>query len=143
MNRLLATAVSTAAAALLVAAGGAASASVAEPTDDATTKLCSSLTELKADNAKLRTLDPATATKDQIKDAHKAVQDDWKTVAESTAQFNAAQKDAIKTAANDVKKTYEDLPGDTTGAESLTKLTPGLQKLDTAVASAQSGLQCG
>ncbi|AWZ03926.1 MULTISPECIES: hypothetical protein [unclassified Streptomyces] len=141
MNRLLATAVSTAAAALLVA-GGAASAS-AEPTDDATKELCSSLTELKADNAKLRTLDPATATKDQIKDAHNAVQDDWKTVAESTAQFNAAQKDAIKSAANDVKKAYDDLPGDTTGADALTKLTPDLQKLDTAVASAQLGLQCG
>ncbi|MFF1413738.1 hypothetical protein ACFVX6_28795 [Streptomyces sp. NPDC058289] len=142
MNRLLATAVSTAAAALLVA-GGAASAFAAAPTDDATDKLCSSLTELKADNAKLRALDPATATKDQIKDAHKAVQDDWKTVAESTAQFNAAQKDAVKTATNDLKKTYDDLPGDTTGADALTKLTPDLQKLDTAVASAQTGLQCG
>lgn len=141
MNRLLATAVSTAAAALLVA-GGAASVA-AEPTDDATQQLCSSLTELKADNAKLRALDPATATKDQIKDAHKAVQDDWKTVAESTAQFNAAQKDAVKSASNDLKKTYEGLPGDTTGAEILTKLTPDLQKLDTAVASAQTGLQCG
>ncbi len=142
MNRLLATAVSTAAAALLVA-GGSASAFAAGPTDDATTELCSSLTELKADNAKLRALDPATATKDQIKDAHNAVQDDWKTVAESTAQFNAAQKDAVKSAADDVKKTYEDLPGDTTGAEVLSKLTPDLQKLDTAVASAQTGLQCG
>ncbi|WP_407840881.1 hypothetical protein ACE1OC_38135 [Streptomyces sp. DSM 116496] len=142
MNRLLATAVSTAAAALLVA-GGAASAFAAAPADEATDKLCSSLTELKADNAKLRALDPATATKDQIKDAHKAVQDDWKTVAESTAQFNAAQKDAVKTAANDLKKTYDDLPGDTTGADALTKLTPDLQKLDTAVASAQNGLQCG
>ncbi|MFE4637792.1 hypothetical protein ACFRJ1_31085 [Streptomyces sp. NPDC056773] len=142
MNRLLATAVSTAAAGLLVA-GGAASAFAAGPTDDATTELCSSLTELKADNAKLRALDPATATKDQIKDAHNAVQDDWKTVAESTAQFNAAQKDAVKSAANDLKKAYEDLPGDTTGAEVLTKLTPDLQKLDTAVASAQTGLQCG
>ncbi|MFE4258917.1 hypothetical protein [Streptomyces sp. NPDC056883] len=142
MNRLLATAVSTAAAALLVA-GGAASAFAAAPADDATDKLCSSLTELKADNAKLRALDPATATKDQIKDAHKAVQDDWKTVAESTAQFNAAQKDAVKTATNDLKKTYDDLPGDTTGADALTKLTPDLQKLDTAVASAQNGLQCG
>ncbi|WP_328296900.1 hypothetical protein OG389_03130 [Streptomyces sp. NBC_00435] len=142
MNRLLATAVSTAAAALLVA-GGAASASAAGPTDDATQELCSSLTELKADNAKLRTLDPATATKDQIKDAHKAVQDDWKTVAESTAQFNAAQKDAVKSAANAVKKTYDDLPGDTTGAAALSKLTPDLQKLDSAVVSAQTGLQCG
>lgn len=142
MNRLLATAVSTAAAGLLVV-GGAASAFAAGPTDDATTELCSSLTELKADNAKLRALDPATATKDQIKDAHNAVQDDWKTVAESTAQFNAAQKDAVKSAANDLKKAYEDLPGDTTGAEVLTKLTPDLQKLDTAVASAQTGLQCG
>ncbi|MCX5129662.1 hypothetical protein M8Z33_02220 [Streptomyces sp. ZAF1911] len=142
MNRLLATAVSTAAAALLVA-GGAASAFAAAPADDATDKLCSSLTELKADNAKLRALDPATATKDQIKDAHKAVQDDWKTVAESTAQFNAAQKDAVKKASNDLKKTYDDLPGDTTGADALTKLTPDLQALDTAVASAQNGLQCG
>ncbi|MFI5982266.1 hypothetical protein ACIBEA_15440 [Streptomyces sp. NPDC051555] len=142
MNRLLATAVSTAAAALLVT-GGAASAFAAAPTDDATNKLCSSLTELKADNAKLRTLDPATATKDQIKSAHNAVQDDWKTVAESTAQFNAAQKDAVKSAANAVKKTYDGLPGDTTGADALTKLTPDLQKLDTAVASAQSGLKCG
>ncbi|MGW7065131.1 hypothetical protein ACWGHM_42530 [Streptomyces sp. NPDC054904] len=137
MNRLLATAVSTAAAALLVA-GGAALAS-AEPTDDATKQLCSRLTELKADNAKLRALDPASATKDQIKDAHDAVQDDWKAVAESTAQFNAAQKDAIKSAADNVKKTYEDLPGGTTGAQALTKITPDLQKRDTVVASAQCG----
>ncbi|MCX4775971.1 hypothetical protein [Streptomyces sp. NBC_01264] len=142
MNRLLATAVSTAAAALLVA-GGAASASAAEPTDDATTKLCSSLTELKADNAKLRELDPATATKDQIEEAHKAVQDDWTTVAKSTAQFKAAHKEAIKNATKDVKKTYDGLPGDTTGAEALTKLTPNLQNLDEAVANAQTGLKCG
>ncbi|MEV8533644.1 hypothetical protein [Streptomyces sp. NPDC051211] len=140
MNRLLATACSTAAA-LALAVGGA-SAAVAQPTDDAAVQLCSNLTELRADNAKLRALDPATATKDQVKDAFDDVQDSWKDVGESTAQFEASKKDAVKKAADDLKSTWEGLPGDTTGQEALTKLTPQIQSLDTAVSDATTSLSC-
>ncbi|MFG2292119.1 hypothetical protein [Streptomyces sp. NPDC048603] len=138
MKRLLATAVS-AAAALVLAAGGAAS---AQPTDDAGKQLCTDLGELKADNAKLKALDPATATKDQIKQAHDDVQDEAKEVAESKAQFDQARKDAVQKAATDLQTAFAALPGDTTGKQALDKLQPQIQSLDSAVDAATTSLDC-
>ncbi|MEU9234340.1 hypothetical protein [Streptomyces subrutilus] len=144
MNRVLSAAVSTVSA-LVLSAGGASAALAAGPTDDPTAaaaQLCTNLNELKADNAKLRALDPANATKEQIQEAYSDVQDDWKDVADSTATWDTARKDAVKTAADDLKTAYEALPGDTTGRESVTALKPHTDKLETAVTEAHSSLNC-
>ncbi|MCX4539501.1 hypothetical protein [Streptomyces sp. NBC_01565] len=132
-------------AALVLAAGGASAAFAAGPSDGpsaAATELCTDLTTLNSDTAALNALNPSTATKDQVKDAYTAVQDDWEAVAKSTATWEAAQKDAVKTAADALKKSYQGLPGDTTGSEAVTTLKPQAQSLDAAVKAARTGLSC-
>ncbi|MDA5282938.1 hypothetical protein ACWGHM_18945 [Streptomyces sp. NPDC054904] len=104
--------------------------------------LCTDLNALRADNAKLKALNPANATKDQIKEAVDAVQSDWEGVKENTSALKEAERNAVKAAAEDLKKSYEDLPGDTTGKDALTQLQPKIQTLDVATAAASSGLKC-
>ena len=104
--------------------------------------LCTDLAALKADNAKLKALDPANATKDQIKDAYDAVQQDWAGVKENISALKEAERSAVQGAAEDLKKGYEGLPGDTTGKDALTQLQPQIQTLDQATTSAASGLKC-
>ncbi|MFD9406068.1 hypothetical protein ACFWBN_03455 [Streptomyces sp. NPDC059989] len=115
------------------------------PSEEATkaaADLCTDLGSLKADNAKLKALNPATATKDQVKDAYDAVQKDWDGVKENLSKLKDAERAAVQAAAEDLKKGYEDLPGDTTGKDALTKLQPQIQKLDETSTAASAGLQC-
>ncbi|MFF4321196.1 hypothetical protein [Streptomyces sp. NPDC001568] len=135
----------TAAAALVLSLGGAPAALAAEPTPNqsaAAAQLCTDLNKLRSDATALVGLNPASATKDQVKDAYNDVKDGWDNVSESTATWDAAQKDAIKSAADGLKKTWDDLPDDTTGTDAAGKLKPQAQQLDTAVKSARTGLQC-
>ncbi|MFF2191409.1 hypothetical protein [Streptomyces sp. NPDC058157] len=135
----------SAAAALLLSVGGASAAFAADPSPNqsaAAAQLCTDLNELRSDATALFGLNPASATKDQVKDAYDDVRDGWDDVSESTAAWNAAQKDAVKSAADGLKKTWDGLPGDVTGAEAATKLKPQAQMLDSAVKSARTGLKC-
>ncbi|GAA0301087.1 hypothetical protein GCM10010302_44570 [Streptomyces polychromogenes] len=116
--------------------------SAAEQATKAAADLCTDLNALKADNAKLKALDPASSTKDQVKDAYDAVQKDWGNVKENLAKLKKAEQDAVKDAAENLKKGYEGLPGDTTGKDALTKLQPQIQKLDEASTAASTGLKC-
>ncbi|WP_330300228.1 hypothetical protein [Streptomyces sp. NBC_00503] len=61
----------------------------------AASALCTNLSTLKGDTAKLDALDPATATKDQIKDAYEAVQKDWTAVGGDLGDLKGAKKDAL------------------------------------------------
>ncbi|WP_424216533.1 hypothetical protein ACN20G_30850 (plasmid) [Streptomyces sp. BI20] len=133
-----------AAAGLILTAGGT-SAAFADPSDDpssAAAELCTDLSELGSDSAALRALNPASATKDQVKEAYKDVQDSWKNVAESTATWDTAKKDAVKKAADALVKAYKDLPGDTTGTDALRQLSPHTAGLESAVTTARTGLTC-
>lgn len=115
------------------------------PSEEATkaaSELCTDLSELKADNAKLRALSPSSATKDQVKDAQQAVQDDWNSVKENASQLKEAERSAVQSAAEDLKKAYDALPGDTTGQDALAQLQPQILKLDEATTSAATGLKC-
>ncbi|MEU8779809.1 hypothetical protein [Streptomyces sp. NPDC048606] len=135
----------TAATALVLSLGGASAAFAAEPTPNqsaAAAQLCTDLNKLRADATALFGLNPASATKDQVKDAYEDVRDGWESVSESTATWNAAQKDAIKSAADGLKKTWDDLPDDATATDAAGKLKPQAQTLNTAVQSARTGLQC-
>ncbi|WP_374774954.1 hypothetical protein OG756_20600 [Streptomyces sp. NBC_01310] len=116
--------------------------SPSEEATEAAADLCTDLGALKADNAKLKALNPATATKDQIKEAYDAVQDDWADVKENVSKLREAERAAVQAAAEDLKKGYEDLPGDTTGKDALTQLQPQIQKLDESSTAAAAGLQC-
>ncbi|MFE5494173.1 hypothetical protein ACFQ8S_07090 [Streptomyces virginiae] len=118
------------------------SSSPAEEASEASADLCTDLNALKADNAKLKALNPAVATKDQIKDAYDAVQEDWANVKENANKLKDAERSAVQSAAENLKKGYEDLPGDTTGKDALTKLQPQIQQLDEATTAASSGLKC-
>ncbi|MEU8460742.1 hypothetical protein [Streptomyces sp. NPDC029003] len=118
------------------------SSSPAEQASEAAADLCTDLNALKADNAKLRTLDPAVATKDQVKDAYDAVQKDWENVRNNLTKLKEDQRNAVKSAAEDLKKAYQDLPGDTTGKDVLSKLQPQIQTLDQATTSASTSLKC-
>ncbi|KJK52388.1 hypothetical protein [Streptomyces sp. NRRL F-4428] len=119
------------------------SSSPSEDASEAAADLCTDLNALKADNAKLKALNPAVATKDQIKEAHDAVQQDWEDVKENAGKMKDAERSAVQSAAENLKKAYEDLPGDTTGRDALTQLQPQIQQLDDATAAASSGLKCG
>ncbi|GAA0274808.1 hypothetical protein GCM10010302_10510 [Streptomyces polychromogenes] len=144
MRHIPSTAVS-AAAALLLSVGGASAAFAADPSPNqsaAAAQLCTDLNELRSDATALFGLNPASATKDQVKSAYNDVRDEWGEVSKSTAAWNAAQKEAVKSAADGLKKTWDDLPGNATGAEAATKLKPQAQKLDSAVKSARTGLKC-
>ncbi|MCX4692333.1 hypothetical protein [Streptomyces sp. NBC_01408] len=116
--------------------------SPAEEATKAAADLCTDLGALKADNAKLKALNPATATKDQIKEAYDAVQSDWDNVKENLSKLRESEQAAVKAAAEDLKKGYEGLPGDTTGQQALTQLQPQVQKLDEATTAASTGLRC-
>ncbi|MEU9158837.1 hypothetical protein AB0D29_00920 [Streptomyces sp. NPDC048424] len=118
------------------------SSSPEEQATEAAADLCTDLTALKADNAKLKALNPATATKDQVKEAYDAVQDDWSGVKENVSKLKDAEKAAVQSAAENLKKGYEDLPGDTTGKDALTQLQPQIQQLDEATTAASTGLKC-
>ncbi|MFD3805443.1 hypothetical protein ACFWSF_28095 [Streptomyces sp. NPDC058611] len=118
------------------------SSSPSEEATKAASELCTDLSLLKADNAKLKALNPATATKDQVKDAQQAVQDDWNSVKENVSQLREAERSAVQNAAEGLKKGYEDLPGDTTGQDALTQLQPQIQQLDQATTAAATGLKC-
>ncbi|MFE6846138.1 hypothetical protein [Streptomyces sp. NPDC057686] len=113
-----------------------------EAASSASAALCTSLVQLKSDNAALKALNPATATKDQLKSAYDAVQADWKKVKESSSALKSAEKEAVTTAAENLKKAYEDLPGDTTGKDAITQLQPQIQALDTAAAQATTANNC-
>ncbi|MFJ3877861.1 type IV pili methyl-accepting chemotaxis transducer N-terminal domain-containing protein [Streptomyces sp. NPDC090077] len=116
--------------------------SAAEQATQAAADLCTDLNALKADNAKLKALNPATATKDQVKDAYEAVQKDWENVKGNISELKQAEQDAVKQAAENLKKGYEDLPGDTTGKDAVTQLQPQIQSLDQASTAAATGLKC-
>lgn len=116
--------------------------SAAEQATKAAADLCTDLNALKADNAKLKALNPASATKDQVKDAYDAVQKDWGNVKNNLAKMKQAEQDAVKDASENLKKGYEALPGDTTGKDALTKLQPQILKLDEASTAASTGLKC-
>ncbi|MFJ1564450.1 hypothetical protein [Streptomyces erythrochromogenes] len=116
--------------------------SPAEEATEAAADLCTDLNALKADNAKLKALNPAVATKDQIKEAYDAVQEDWANVKENASKLKDAEREAVQSAAENLKKGYEDLPGDTTGKDALTQLQPQIQSLDQATTAAASGLKC-
>ncbi|MEW2416924.1 hypothetical protein AB0953_24785 [Streptomyces sp. NPDC046866] len=113
-----------------------------EEATQAAAELCTNLTKLKSDNAALKALNPATATKDQMQQAYEAVQTDWKKVKESRQTMKSAEREAVKDAAENLKKSYDDLPGDTTGKDALTQLQPQIQALDTAVNEAATSLRC-
>ncbi|MGW3322669.1 hypothetical protein [Streptomyces virginiae] len=116
--------------------------SPAEEATKAAADLCTDLNALKADNAKLKALNPANATKDQVKDAYEAVQKDWEGVKENATQLKDAEREAVKSAAEDLKKSYQDLPGDTTGKDARTQLQPQIENLDAAATAAATGLRC-
>ncbi|GAA2617064.1 MULTISPECIES: type IV pili methyl-accepting chemotaxis transducer N-terminal domain-containing protein [Streptomyces] len=113
-----------------------------EEATKAAADLCTDLAALKADNAKLKALDPANATKDQVKDAYEAVQKDWEGVKENANQLKDAEREAVKSAAEDLKKSYQGLPGDTTGKDARTQLQPQIENLDQAATAAATGLRC-
>ncbi|MGW6691591.1 hypothetical protein [Streptomyces sp. NPDC054961] len=115
------------------------------PSEDATkaaSELCADLSELKGDTAKLKALNPSSATKDQVKDAQQAVQDDWNSVKTNASQLKEAERAAVQSATEDLKKAWDDVPGDTTGKDALTMLQPQIQKLDQATTAAAAGLKC-
>ncbi|MFJ6720104.1 hypothetical protein [Streptomyces sp. NPDC091259] len=114
-----------------------------EKASKAGAELCTNLTQLKSDNAALKALNPATATKDQMQKAYDAVQTDWKNVKENTQTMKSAERDAVQSAAENLKKAYEGLPGDTTGKEALTQLQPQIQQLDAAATQAATDHHCG
>ncbi|MFD7836558.1 hypothetical protein [Streptomyces sp. NPDC059761] len=114
----------------------------AEAASSASAALCTNLVQLKSDNAALKALNPATATKDQLQSAYNAVQTDWKNVKENSSALKSAEKDAVTTAAENLKKAYEDLPGDTTGKDAITQLQPQIQALDTAATQATTANNC-
>ncbi|MFD0272009.1 hypothetical protein ACFVGY_36390 [Streptomyces sp. NPDC127106] len=132
-------------AAALVLAGGGTSAAFGDPTanpSQAAADLCANINELSSDTAALQALNPSTTTKDQLKEATEKVQEDWKEVAESTATWNQAKKNAVKTAAENLKKAYANLPGDTTGSQAATQLAPQAQALNTSIRDARRDLNC-
>ncbi|MEU4955725.1 hypothetical protein ACFYN3_42370 [Streptomyces lavendulae] len=133
----------SAAVALLLSVGAAAPAFAADPSPSAAAaQLCTDLNKLRSDATALSGLNPASATKDQVKKAYNDVKEGWETVGKSTAAWNAAQKEAVKSAADGLKKTWDGLPDNTTGTEAATKLKPQAQLLDSAVKSARTGLKC-
>ncbi|MFE4258309.1 hypothetical protein [Streptomyces sp. NPDC056883] len=108
----------------------------------AASELCTGLSTLKGDQAKLAALDPASATKDQIKDAVDAVQTDWDKISSSLKDLNSAKKSAVGSAVGDLKSGAGNLPGDTTGSQALTQLKPQIQKLDETLVAASAGVTC-
>ncbi|MFF4580166.1 hypothetical protein [Streptomyces sp. NPDC001389] len=144
MRHIPSTAVS-AAAVLVLSVGGASAAFAADPSPNssaAAAQLCADLNKLRSDATALSGLDPASATKGQVKSAYDDVKNDWDAVAKSTATWSASQKEAVKSAADGLKKTWDGLPDSTTGAEAATQLKPQAQMLDSAVKSARTGLKC-
>ncbi|MEU3316270.1 hypothetical protein ACGFY6_01830 [Streptomyces sp. NPDC048387] len=131
--------------AAVVLGASACSSNDTTPQEEASTaaaELCTNLVQLKSDNAALKALNPATATKDQIHNAVEAVRTDWKNVKESKQTMKSAEREAVQEATDNLKKGYDDLPGDTTGKDALTQLQPQIQAVDTAVQQSAASLKC-
>ncbi|MEU6986337.1 hypothetical protein ABZ946_23350 [Streptomyces sp. NPDC046324] len=116
--------------------------SASEDATKAAGELCTDISELKADNAKLKALDPASATKDQVEEAVAAIRDDWDSIKENAATMRESERTAVQDAAEDLKKSYDDLPDDTTGRDALAQLQPQIQKLDETATAAATSLSC-
>ncbi|MFD5143774.1 hypothetical protein [Streptomyces sp. NPDC058401] len=142
MKRLPIAAALGAAAALFLTGCSSDDPSPKEQATQAASELCTGLSTLKADQAKLAALDPASATKDQIKDAVDAVQTDWDNVSSSLKDLGAAKKSAVGSAVGDLKSGFGNLPGDTTGSDALTQLKPQIQKFDETLVAASVGVTC-
>ncbi|MFJ8209001.1 hypothetical protein [Streptomyces sp. NPDC096033] len=96
----------SAAAALLLSVGGASAAFAADPSPNqsaAAAQLSTGLNELRSDATALFGLNPASATMGQVKSAYNDVRDGWDEVSKSTAAWSAAQKEAVKSAADGLK----------------------------------------
>lgn len=141
MKRFVASGLLCAAAVLGASACSSDDTTPQEEATKAAAQLCSNLTQLRADTAKLKALNPATATKDQMQEAYKAVQTDWKNVKDSASTMRSAERDAVQSSAEDLKKAYDNLPGDTTGKDALTQLQPQIRQLDDAIKQAAT-TQC-
>ncbi|UQW99876.1 hypothetical protein [Streptomyces sp. RerS4] len=113
-----------------------------EEATQAAQALCTNFSELKGDTAKLRALDPANATKDQIKEAYDAVKEDLDAMGDNLQSLEQAKRDALTAAGDNLKKAYEDLPGDTTGQNTLTAIRPHVVKLEETVAASSTTLKC-
>ncbi|MFD8979751.1 hypothetical protein [Streptomyces sp. NPDC059564] len=116
--------------------------SPSEEATQAAADLCTDLNALKADTAKLKALNPAVATKDQVQQARDAVKKDWENVKGNLTKLKESERNAVTSAAENLNKAYDDLPGDTTGKDALTKLQPQIQSLDEATTAATTGLKC-
>lgn len=141
MNRLQLKAAACAIA-LLALAGCSDDDSPEEQATKAASQACDDLGQLKTDTAALDGLDPATATKDQIKDAYEEVRDDWDDVNDDLSELDDAKRTALQAASDDLKRAYDDLPGNTTGRQALTALQPSVDQLGQTVTGALSGLDC-
>ncbi|MEU7032548.1 hypothetical protein ABZ958_02515 [Streptomyces sp. NPDC046237] len=53
-----------------------------------------------------------------------------------------SERTAVQDAAEDLKKSYDDLPDDTTGRDALAQLQPQIQKLDETATAAATSLDC-
>ncbi|MEV6108985.1 hypothetical protein AB0M28_30420 [Streptomyces sp. NPDC051940] len=142
MKRSLATGAVCAAVLLSLAACSDDDESPAEKATKAAGELCTDLTQMKSDVAALGALDAKTATKDQIKTATDAVQEDWDDIKDNLGDLASAKKDALSDATGDLKSSYDDLSGDTTGEEARTELQPQITKLQETVDAASTGLKC-
>ncbi|MEU8773774.1 hypothetical protein [Streptomyces sp. NPDC048606] len=142
MKRFAATTLICATAALGLSACSDDSTTPKEEATQAAQALCTNLSSLKGDTAKLRALDPANATKDQIKDAYEAVKKDIDAMGDNLQSLEQAKRDALKSAGENLKKAYEDLPGDTTGQNVMTAIQPQVKTLEETVAASSTTLKC-
>lgn len=130
-----------AAAALTVAACGESAQQKAEK------QVCSARSDIQKQVNELKTLTPATATSDGVKNNLSAIRDDLKKIADAQPQLSDQRKAEVKTANEKFVSEFQSVAGDVgkslSASGARTQLQTALQQLAAAYQSAFSNLDCG
>jgi hypothetical protein len=108
---------------------------------DALNQYCTALTAYDQSVATLQGLGP-TATVAQYKEAVKAVDSSFQSLAAARKGLAEAKTDAIQTATDDLKKTVNDIPDSATAAQAVATVLPKVAGVHTTVQASRVGVKC-
>jgi hypothetical protein len=110
-------------------------------TADALNQYCTALTAYDQSLATLQGLGP-TATVGQYKEAVKAVDAAYQSLAAARKGLAEAKTDAIQTATDDLKKTVNDIPDSATAAQAVATVTPKVVAARATVQASRTAVKC-
>jgi hypothetical protein len=118
--------------------------SSASPTKaQATTSLCTSLTAFDGSLKTLTSLDPSTATKDELQTDVDAVQAAWTQVQNDFQAVQSAPSGELSSAWSGFESAVKDIPNAGSASDAATSVEQAAKQVQTAAESTAQQLSCG